>query len=88
MALLRIGSCLGHLGRRPEAIIAFRAGIDLVDELRASDYRQADALEMPASLLAEEGLTDESRSAYLRAAQVFETIGDTTASSRCRGLSD
>ncbi|MFD5412003.1 helix-turn-helix domain-containing protein [Streptomyces nojiriensis] len=86
LALLRIGSCLRHLGRRSEAISVLSEGIDLVDELRASDYRQADALETLASLLAEEGLTNESRRAYVRAAQVFESIGDTAASSRCQAL--
>ncbi|MFD4131333.1 NB-ARC domain-containing protein [Streptomyces goshikiensis] len=86
LALLRIGSCLGQLGRRTEAITALREGIGLVDELRASDYRQADALETLASLLAEEGLPDESRRAYVRAAQVFESIGDSAASGRCRAL--
>ncbi|MFF3861400.1 helix-turn-helix domain-containing protein [Streptomyces sp. NPDC002209] len=86
LALLRIGSCLGHLGRRAEAITALSEGIDLVDGLRASDYRQADALETLASLLADEGRTDESRHAYVRAAQVFASIGDTTASSRCQAL--
>ncbi|MEU3404955.1 helix-turn-helix domain-containing protein [Streptomyces sp. NPDC006670] len=86
LALLRIGSCLRHLGRRADAISALSEGIDLVDGLGASDYRQADALETLASLLADEGRTDESRRAYLRAAQVFESIGDTTASSRCQAL--
>ncbi|GLX34377.1 hypothetical protein Sros01_04500 [Streptomyces roseochromogenus] len=86
LALLRIGSCLSHLGLRAEAITALSEGIDLVDELRASDYRQADALEMLASLLASEGRTAESRRAYLRAAQVFESIGDSAANSRCQAL--
>ncbi|MFD6181927.1 NB-ARC domain-containing protein [Streptomyces goshikiensis] len=86
LALLRIGSCLGQLGRRTEAITALSEGIGLVDELRASDYRQADALETLASLLAEEGLPNDSRRAYVRAAQVFESIGDSAASSRCRTL--
>ncbi|MFE2283285.1 helix-turn-helix domain-containing protein [Streptomyces sp. NPDC059443] len=86
LALLRIGACLGHLGRRAEAITALSEGISLVDELRASDYRQADALETLASLLADEGRTDESRRTYVRAAQVFESIGDTAASSRCQDL--
>ncbi|MGW6986806.1 ATP-binding protein [Streptomyces sp. NPDC054946] len=86
LALLRIGSCLRHLGRRADAISALSEGIDLVDELGASDYRQADALETLASLLADEGRTDESRRAYARAAQVFESIGDTTASHRCQAL--
>ncbi|MFE5943527.1 ATP-binding protein [Streptomyces sp. NPDC056480] len=84
LALLRIGSCLRHLGRRTEAITALVEGIELVDRLRASDYRQADALETLASLLADEGRTDESHRAYGRAAQVFASIGDTEASSRCR----
>ncbi|MFF3838701.1 ATP-binding protein [Streptomyces sp. NPDC001930] len=86
LALLRIGSCLRHLGRHAEAITALSEGIDLVDKLRASDYRQADALETLASLLAGEGRTDESRRAYGRAAQIFASIGDTGASSRCQAL--
>lgn len=86
LALLRIGSCLRYLGRRTEAITALVEGIDLVDKLRASDYRQADALETLASLLADEGRTDESDRAYGRAAQIFASIGDTEASSRCRAL--
>jgi tetratricopeptide (TPR) repeat protein len=86
LALIRIGSCLGHLGRRAEAITTLSEGIDLLDTLRASDYRQAGALETLASLLAEEGRTGESRHAYARAAQVFEAIGDTEASSRCHAL--
>lgn len=86
LALLRIGSCLGRLGRRAEAITALREGIGLVDTLRASDYRQADALETLASLLADEGLTDESRHTYVRAAEVFESIGDTASSNRCQAM--
>lgn len=86
LALLRIGACLRHLGRRAEAITALGEGIGLVDELGAADYRQADALETLASLLAEEGRTDESRRAYVRAAQVFDSFGDATASGRCRAL--
>ncbi|MFD4322519.1 ATP-binding protein [Streptomyces sp. NPDC058548] len=86
LALLRIGSCLRHLGRRTEAITALIEGIDLVDKLRASDYRQADALETLATLLADEGRSDESHRAYGRAAQVFASIGDAAASSRCRAM--
>ncbi|MCX5015090.1 helix-turn-helix domain-containing protein [Streptomyces sp. NBC_00555] len=86
LALLRIGSCLGRLGRRAEAITALREGIGLVDTLRASDYRQADALETLASLLADEGLTDESHRTYVRAAEVFESIGDTESSNRCQAM--
>ncbi|MFE2531371.1 helix-turn-helix domain-containing protein [Streptomyces sp. NPDC059371] len=83
VALIRIGSCLGHLDRRAEAIATLTEGIDLLDTLQMSDYRQAGALETLAALLAGEGRTDESRRAYARAAQVFEAIGDTEAGSRC-----
>ncbi|MGW6143074.1 helix-turn-helix domain-containing protein [Streptomyces sp. NPDC055140] len=83
VALIRIGTCLGHLDRRAEAITVLGEGIDLMATLRMADYRQAGALETWAGLLAEEGRTDESRRAYLRAAQVFEAIGDTGASGRC-----
>ncbi|GAB3844480.1 NB-ARC domain-containing protein [Dactylosporangium cerinum] len=86
LALLRIGLCLGHLGRRAEAITTLAEGIDLLDTLQASDYRQAGALETLAALLAEVGRTGDSHHAYARAAQVFEAIGDTEASRRCHAL--
>ena len=86
LALIRIGQCLGHLGRRSEAITTLREGIDGMDTLQMSDFRQAAALKTLAALLAEEGRTDDSRRAYARAAQVFEAIGDTEAGSRCHAL--
>lgn len=86
LALLRIGHCLAHLGRGKEAITTLSEGIDLVDTLQMSDFRQASALETLGALLADEGRTDESRRTYARAAQVFEAIGDTEASSRCHAL--
>ncbi|MFE3415587.1 hypothetical protein ACFXMT_46935 [Streptomyces mirabilis] len=85
-ALIRIGHCLERLGRRTEAITTLGEGIDALDELKVSDFRQAGALESLAALLAGEGRTDESRHAYARAAQVFEAIGDTGARSRCHAL--
>ncbi|WP_371641765.1 helix-turn-helix domain-containing protein [Streptomyces mirabilis] len=85
-ALIRIGHCLERLGRRTEAITTLSEGIDALDELKVSDFRQAGALESLAALLAGEGRTDESRHAYARAAQVFEAIGDTGARSRCHAL--
>ncbi|MEU3612275.1 helix-turn-helix domain-containing protein [Streptomyces sp. NPDC006872] len=84
LALIRIGHCLERLGRRTEAITTLTEGTDAVDTLQMSDFRQAGALETLAALLADEGRTDESRHAYARAAQVFEAIGDTEASSRCQ----
>lgn len=86
LALLRIGHCLAHLGRRKEAITTLGEGIDLVDTLQMSDFRQAGALETLAALLADEGRPDDSRRAYARGARVFEAIGDTEASSRCHAL--
>ncbi|WP_326642129.1 hypothetical protein OG884_03685 [Streptosporangium sp. NBC_01755] len=47
---------------------------------------QARALETLATILAEEGRTDESRQTYARAAEVSETISDAEAASRCRDL--
>lgn len=85
-ALIRIGHCLERLGRLTEAITTLSEGIDALDELKVSDFRQAGALESLAALLAGEGRTDESRHAYARAAQVFEAIGDTGARSRCHAL--
>lgn len=86
LALIRVGHCLERLGRRTEAITTLTEGIDAIDALQMSDYRQAGALETVAALLADEGRTDESRHAYARAARVFEAIGDTGASDRCHAL--
>ncbi|GAA3785740.1 hypothetical protein GCM10022206_27080 [Streptomyces chiangmaiensis] len=86
VTLIRIGQCLGHLGRRTEAITTLSEAIDVMDTLQMSDFRQAGALETLADLLAEEGRTDESRHAYARAARVFEAIGDIGASDRCNAL--
>ncbi|MET8134706.1 NB-ARC domain-containing protein [Streptomyces sp. NPDC005251] len=85
-ALIRIGQCLGHLGRRGEAITTLGEGIALLDTLQVSDFRHAGALETLAALLAEEGRSGESRSTYALAALVFESIGDAEASSRCNAL--
>jgi len=50
------------------------------------DFRQAQALESLAGLLATDGRTGESRRTYARAAQVFRAIDDAEASSRCDAL--
>jgi tetratricopeptide (TPR) repeat protein len=81
-AHFRMAQCLGALGRRTEAISALTEAIGLLETLRPN-FRQAEALEALAALLAEEGRTDESRRTYARAAQVYEAIGDAEASSRC-----
>ncbi|MFF7597874.1 hypothetical protein [Streptomyces mirabilis] len=82
-ALIRIGQCLGHLGRRVEAITTLGEAIGLLDALQVSDSRHAGGLEELAALLGEEGRTEESRLTYVRAAQVFESISDTEAHHRC-----
>ena len=74
--------CLGALGRRTEAISALTEAIRLM-ETPQPNFRQAKALETLAALLAEEGRTEESRHTYVRAAHVYEAIGDAEASSRC-----
>jgi tetratricopeptide (TPR) repeat protein len=84
-ALLRIGQCLGALGRRTEAIATLTEAVGLMEALHPN-FRQAEALESLAGLLAEDGRTGESRRTYARAAQVFEAIDDAEASSRCDGL--
>jgi tetratricopeptide (TPR) repeat protein len=84
-ALLRIGQCLGALGRRAEAITALTEAVGLMEVLHP-DFRQAEALESLAGLLAKDGRTGESRHAYARAAQVFKAIDDAEASSRCDAL--
>lgn len=86
LALIRVGQCLGHLGRRTEGIATLSEGIDLLDTLQVSDFRHAEALEALAALLVEEGRTDESHRTYARAAQVYAAIGDPESSSRCHTL--
>jgi transcriptional regulator with XRE-family HTH domain/tetratricopeptide (TPR) repeat protein len=78
----RMAQCLGALGRRTEAISTLTEAIGLMETPEPS-FRQAEALETLAALLAEEGRTEESRRAYARAAQVYEAIGDAEASRRC-----
>ena len=84
--LIRLGRCLADLGRRTEAIITLTEAIDLMETLQLSNFRQAEALETVAGLLAEEGRTDESRQAYARAARVYGATGDAEASGRCDAL--
>jgi tetratricopeptide (TPR) repeat protein len=84
-ALLRIGQCLGALGRRTEAITTLTEAVGLMAALHPN-FWQAEALESLAGLLAEDGRTGESRRAYARAAQVFKAIDDAEASSRCDAL--
>ncbi|MFJ9207377.1 tetratricopeptide repeat protein [Streptomyces sp. NPDC102264] len=86
VALIRIGECLAHLGRRTEAITTLGEAIGLLDELQVANFWPAEALKELAALLAEEGRTGESRRTYARAAEVFESIGDTEAGSRCHAL--
>ncbi|MGW6603158.1 tetratricopeptide repeat protein [Streptomyces sp. NPDC055036] len=83
VALIRIGECLAHLGRRTEAVSTLGEAIGLLDELQVANFWLAEALEELAALLADEGRTGESRRTYARAAEVFESIGDTEASGRC-----
>ncbi|GAA4581313.1 XRE family transcriptional regulator [Planotetraspora phitsanulokensis] len=85
-ALVRIGQCLGLLGRRAEAITTLTEAIALMEPFQLSNYPQARALEVLADVLAEEGRDGESRRAYARAAEVYEATGDAAASSRCRNL--
>jgi tetratricopeptide (TPR) repeat protein len=84
-ALLRIGQCLGDLGRRTEAITTLTEAVGLMEALYPN-FRQAQALESLAGLLAKDGRTGESRHTYARAAQVFKAIDDAEASSRCDAL--
>ena len=84
-ALLRIGQCLGDLGRRAEAITTLTEAVSLMEALHPN-FRQAEALESLAGLLAKDGRTGESRRTYARAAQVFKAIDDAEASSRCDAL--
>jgi tetratricopeptide (TPR) repeat protein/transcriptional regulator with XRE-family HTH domain len=84
--LIRLGRCLADLGRRTEAIITLTEAIDLMETLQLSNFRQAEALETVAGLLAEEGRGGESRQAYARAARVYEATGDAEASGRCDAL--
>ncbi|GIH97557.1 helix-turn-helix domain-containing protein [Planobispora siamensis] len=85
IALARIGECLGLLGDRSEAITKLTEAIGLMEQARLP-VQQARSLETLAGLLAEEDRTDESRDAYARAAEVYQTIGHAEASARCRDL--
>nr|WP_237555099.1 XRE family transcriptional regulator [Streptomyces sp. SID4948] len=82
-SLSHIGQCLALLGRRTEAIAALTRATALMDAFEAN-YLQGRALEGLAALLAEEGGTEDSRRAFARAAEVFASIGDAEASTRCR----
>ena len=75
--------CLSLIGlcRRDEG--RFAEAVGLMETLQPN-FRQAEALETLAALLAEEGRTEESHRTYTRAAQVYEAIGDAEASSRCQ----
>jgi len=57
-ALLRIGQCLGALGRRTEAITTLTEAVGLMEALHPN-FRQAEALESLAGLLAKDGRTGE-----------------------------
>ncbi|MEV0585506.1 tetratricopeptide repeat protein [Nonomuraea sp. NPDC050310] len=85
IALARIGECLALLGRRAEAIGRLTEAIELMDQAQAPALK-AGALETLATVLAEDGRGEESRQAYARAAEVYEAVGDTEASGRCRDL--
>jgi len=84
--LIRLGRCQADLDRRTDAIITLTEAIDLLETLQLSNFRQAEALETVAGLLAEEGRADESRQAYARAARVYEATGDAETSGRCDAL--
>ncbi|MFJ5261338.1 NB-ARC domain-containing protein [Streptomyces sp. NPDC088387] len=84
-ALADIGRCQMALGRNTEAIEALtRATTD--QEQNTTDFAQAAALELLATLLAENGRPDDGRRTYARAAAAFDVIGDTEGHTRCREL--
>jgi tetratricopeptide (TPR) repeat protein/transcriptional regulator with XRE-family HTH domain len=81
----RIGECLASLGHRAGAIAKITEAISLMEQAQLPTH-QARSLEKLAAILADDGRPDESRHAYARAAEVFETIGDADASRRCHDL--
>jgi tetratricopeptide (TPR) repeat protein len=83
--LARIGHCLSLLGRAAEAIDVLSEAAALLETFQAFSS-QARVLENLADVLAERGRIDESRHAYARAAEVYDTIGEVEAASRCRDL--
>jgi tetratricopeptide (TPR) repeat protein/transcriptional regulator with XRE-family HTH domain len=85
IALARIGECLESLGHRAEAIAKITEAISLMEQGQLPAL-QARSLETLAAILADDGRPDESRSAYARAAEVFEAVGDAEASRRCQDL--
>ncbi|NRQ33793.1 helix-turn-helix domain-containing protein [Nonomuraea sp. NN258] len=87
IALARVGECLGLLGERPAAIARLAEAIELMERIQLA-VPQARALETLAALLSEEDRAGESRDAYARAAEVYQAVGDTAASGRCRDLAN
>jgi tetratricopeptide (TPR) repeat protein len=87
ISLSQLGECLGLLGRRDEAIAVLTEAIALSEHTGLSGV-QANTLRILAAILADDGLIDDSRQAYARAADTFEAIGDTEAAGHCRDLAD
>ncbi|MGH3382022.1 MAG: ATP-binding protein [Actinoallomurus sp.] len=85
VALAQVGEFLGLLGRRAEAITKLTEAIALLERFLLTG-KQARTLEILATVLADEGRTEESRRVYARAAEVFEAIGEADESGRCHDL--
>ncbi|MFF7610233.1 NB-ARC domain-containing protein [Streptomyces parvulus] len=79
-----LGRSLKQLGLRDQAIATLTEAATALEPYPS--YVTAGVLESLAPLLAEEGHTQDSSSAYARAAEVYAAIGDSEAHRRCDKL--
>ncbi|MEU6798865.1 tetratricopeptide repeat protein [Nonomuraea wenchangensis] len=80
-----IALCLSELGRHAEAIPAYIEALTLFEQFPVAPSKGRCMVRLAESLAAA-GRIGESRQTYLRAAEVFEAVGDPEAAARLRGL--
>jgi tetratricopeptide (TPR) repeat protein/transcriptional regulator with XRE-family HTH domain len=83
-ALGLAGQSLALLGRRAEAIATLTEAVEHMEGWQSPNHKLGRVLEILAGELTREGRTDDSRRAYLRAAEVFTEIGNADAAQQCR----
>ncbi|MFI7696964.1 helix-turn-helix domain-containing protein [Nonomuraea sp. NPDC049655] len=82
-ALGRVGHTQRLLGHHEEAITTLTMAAALHEQVQASSSL-AYVLQFLAASLADTGRQEESRRTYTRAAEVWQTVGDTEAADCCR----
>ncbi|MEZ7129032.1 tetratricopeptide repeat protein [Nonomuraea sp. AD125B] len=80
-----IALCLSELGRHAEAIPAYIEALTLFGQFPVAPSKGRCMVRLAESLAAA-GRIGESRQTCLRAAEVFEAVGDPEAAARLRGL--